>query len=79
MPSGGDEGQDDGVEDLLDRGAGKGLVRAGEFGADEVEGQRSEAWRERVQIRLAAVGGPLPDLIEAPGPQRSVRPSRRTG
>lgn len=64
--------------------AGEGLVRAGEFGADEVEGQRSEAWRERVQIHLAAVGGPLPDLIEAPGPTAissslSARRIRRLG
>ncbi|HTZ91358.1 MAG TPA: hypothetical protein VMB74_03080 [Streptosporangiaceae bacterium] len=38
---------------------------AGELSASQVEGKRSPTRREHVKIHLAAVGGSLPDLVEA--------------
>jgi hypothetical protein len=63
----GDEGQDDGVEDLLERVARNGLQCPGQFNANEVEGQRPDTRAKRCKINLAASCSPRPGLVETAG------------
>jgi len=62
-----DQGQHDGVEDLLDHRDRQGLLRAGQLGADQGEGQSAQPRSERGRIDLAPAGRAVPDLFQPLG------------